>query len=128
MKQLLIDGKDREDTVWLCISSWRGMSIGAVHYYGRFQPGTKPGEKYTEIDLEHPMSAKEAERLNFLHNQGKEKIIFCYEEGEMTQGFDSRQDVIDRAIAIWRDEFPNHKRLVLGDSGYYEPQDVLDER
>ena len=112
-----MDRRLREAMIHLRITSYRGISIGASHYYGELQ---FPCYDRGSITLEHPMSARDASRRN--KESGYDFPI--HKAGELTKGFQSEQAVINWALAHWQ-EYGDEPFLVDGSTGYSEPKPVL---
>lgn len=103
--------------VYLEVSTLRGVSFGAVHFYGKLVCGQKV------IELEHPLTRAQAEKLN----KGEQGFSFLvYKPGDLYRGFDERQDVIDFGTESFKENFDESADLlVLGRAVYAEPQPVL---
>jgi hypothetical protein len=125
---------DLEDRTWhLTVETWRGISIGAVHYYGRIHqpqpdsltyPLSKDGQRlYGSITVEAPLTVEQAEALS-KHDH------WHWEPGDVTARFDTREEVIARAIETWRPiaRARGGGRLVLGHAAFLnEAKPVLAE-
>lgn len=107
-----------KDEVYIEITSFIGVSIGAKHYYGHLI-GYKDGE-YTSIELYNCLSAREARKLN-----RDSWFDAAFREGDMYAGFDTKDDIINLALVKWKHYFPDASILVLGDIAYGKPQEVL---
>jgi hypothetical protein len=94
--------------VHLDISSWRGISIGAVHFYGKLIWDDKT-EKYSvgTLELKRPMTAKEA----LLRNKADEKRII--KPGVSTYQFNTEADVLRYGIKAFNQKFKD-SLLMLG--------------
>src|SRR3990167_6329937 len=103
--------------VYLKITSWAGISIGAIHYYGEL----KARNPYRAIELNRTLTAASARRLTKQH--GKD---FQYRAGYETIGFETEQEIIDLAIKTYKTHFPEATVLILGDPVYAEPQKIID--
>lgn len=99
--------------VYLEISSWEGMSLGAVHYYGKLHHDGK------EIRLKKFLSAADAEYLS-------KKDNWRWKEGDSTERFRSKRELVGLALEVWRKRFSGAVILVEGNHCYAEPQTVLD--
>lgn len=109
--------------VFLEISSWVGISIGAVHAYGKLV--WHDGAELKHLELEHPMSAKEAAYYN------KEMAARGYNScrkkpGDPSTDFSDDAAVIRAAKAtvrrLWLD---GRTWLILGSCGTMSAQPVL---
>jgi len=105
---------DEKRVVYLEITSWIGMSIGATHYYGELKCGDK------KVDLLHPLTRKEAANLN------KESLFdYMYKAGENYPGYVNRDKLIKQAIKTFIDHFPTADILISGRSYCADPQEIL---
>jgi hypothetical protein len=106
-----------ENIVFLKITSWYGISVGAEHYYGKLTD-FKTNEN---IELTYPLTKEDAKYLN-----KKEKIEdeIGYEEGEESERFRNEEAVIERAKKQFKILFPKATILVRGTSDP-NPQEVL---
>lgn len=104
--------------VCLEVSSWVGISIGASHCYGHLK-GYNGGE-FRCHEISRKLSDQEAKILNEIDRHES------YEEGSETERFNDEQSVINEAVKIWRDFFPNAKILVNGQFAILEPKTILD--
>jgi hypothetical protein len=103
--------------VFIEITSWQGISLGATHYYGKLK-GYDDNNEVLFIDIEKPLGEKEAKKLS-------KKDDFTYREGTLTARFDSKQEVIDIAIEKWKTYFPNAEFLIQGEWAIADPQNCL---
>jgi hypothetical protein len=103
--------------VYLEVSSWRGLSIGAQHYYGSLV-GHAP--EYKRVELYRTLTQADADRLTDRRNDG-----YKYREGGRTNGFDTPGDVAQFAVKHWREHFPGGKILLKGSAASYEPHTPL---
>lgn len=110
--------------VFLNITSWVDISIGAEHYYGSLNKKTPgPGWKDKRVNVQRELSKKEAEELN-----KKDGSRFrLYEAGDKTDRFKTKEAVIRAAKKQFRKEFPRAKYLMQtpGTLAVAEPQEVL---
>jgi hypothetical protein len=111
-------------SVCLQISTWIG-SIGAEHYYGHLKGHDVNGE-YQSIELEWPLSQKMATYLNKKEGTRTGETYSFYRKGQPTYRFDTKQEVRDWAIKVWRDHFPGCDILLEGGYSYHEPKWCLD--
>ena len=96
---------------YLEISNWTGLSLGAVHYYGKL---VCDGQR---IQLKKELSRAEA---LFLSRD------WHWEKGDTTERFCMKGELKDLAIRTWRDHFPDAIMLIEGRAWLVEPQHVLD--
>ena len=90
----------------LDISSWVGISIGADHVYGKI---CYQGD---EISVMRILTKEDAHRLNI---KDKTEIGFAmYSEGEECKRFDTRSELIKKAIEIVKEKYPQVDLLLRG--------------
>jgi hypothetical protein len=122
-----LEWDQRIENVWLEISSWRGMSIGATHFYGTLHhpctcsrfPCPHP---ISRTDLEHVLTTQEAKELTKLHNDGSlfGPGVYKYKKGDTSRCFETKEEIIKLAIASYQEMFPDRKRLILGSPIYVD--------
>ena len=98
--------------VYLEISSYRYIGLGR-HYYGRLHCGNK------HIDVTRKLGAPEAA---VIRSQTGQKWPCA---GDTSIAFHLEDDVVIRALQVWRDEFPEGILLIRGSAVYAEPQRAL---
>ena len=103
--------------IYLKITSWAGISIGAIHFYGEL----RARNPYRVIELKRTLTTASARRLTKQH--GKD---FQYRVGYQTIGFETEQEIIDLAIKTYKTHFPDATILIRGDPVYAEPQEIID--
>ena len=103
--------------IYLKITTWRGMSLGAVHYYGKLNSNNYDDKS---IELRKKMTSHEAAKLNKLHGYGS-----LYKAGSSTEGFDTKDEIIELAMREFKNHYPNVRILILGDAVYSEPKKIL---
>ena len=97
------------------ITSYRGISSDAIHYYGRFQTTSD----FERLELKRPITKEELEKYP--------DRFYCYEEGDMINAFNTWRDVIDAGAKVAKekgidlngvavDGIPNTKRLLYCDA------------
>lgn len=118
-------------TIFLKITSFRGISLGASHYYGTLRAPCNcsklPCGCKTQIQLERKLTASQAKELTKLQNDGSLLgFKYTWKSGDETSCFDSKEDIKQFAVQTWRQHFPSRTRLVLGDpiENGYEILDV----
>ena len=101
--------------VHLDITSWVGISIGATHSYGELH-GLDEKENYKTVRLKFPMTAGQAKRMN-----KKERFDFPgrkhyrnHQPGEITDCFETKEQIIEQAKSEWLEYFPHGEILYLG--------------
>jgi len=68
-----------------------------VHYYGQLLSAGK------RVELTRILTGRQASALNKAHGEGSH-----YRAGHIYHGFDSREDVINQALATWRRLTPGY--------------------
>jgi len=97
--------------VVLHISSFVGISPGAIHYYGSLNSRSKT------IELKYILTDKTAELLS--------KKDYCYKAGMKTERFSSEKDIRRVARREWKKNFPDSIVLLEGSSSCVDPQKCL---
>jgi len=92
------------------VSSWRGISIGAVHWYCELIVEDGTDTKY--IKMVRPLTAKEVAVMN--KERRERGYTGHHSVGEATEGFITEQEAIKAGI----DFFSAHYKGVLFDSGH----------
>lgn len=105
-----------DNRVTLEISCWKGISLGATHYYGSLVGYNN--EEYCRYDIEKVMTQADAKRLS-------KKDSFKYREGNKTTRFETKEEIRQLALAQWKQLFPNGTVLLEGRSAYADPQKCL---
>ncbi len=121
--------------VILEISSWAGISIGAIHYYGKLMfddPAKKvvDGEGYTtcsgltSVNMERTLTSIELKVENAqLQSVG---LSARYRVGDTTTGFITEQDAINAAIKYFNEHFDvNQSVLYKGSYASYSAWQTL---
>lgn len=103
------------DDVYLEITTWAGISFGAMHYYGHLK-GYVQTNQYESVELERVLTADQAAKMNSDRRKMMpgERDPFLYRTGYSTGCFDTEDEVRDAAKKSWRKHFPLAKRLVEG--------------
>jgi len=110
--------------VWLKITSFVGISPGAVHIYGElFRDGNFDG-----VDLTRTLTVAAARKLNKWYRQqsGGAGSGFTYRAGGTTTGFENEEEVVALAITTYKDHLPGAEVLIKGHQAFADPQPVLD--
>lgn len=110
--------------VTLEITCWKGMSIGATHYYGHLKGYI--GEEYKSVELEYKMTASQAAKLNKKDEQLTRSSGGLYSRGSVSTRFDTEEQIIKLALKVYKQHFPGADVLILGHSYIAEPQLILD--
>lgn len=132
IRQALSGEEARSRAVWLEITSWRGTSFGAVHYYGalcinhgcsKFPCGCT--REYT-VDLKRKLTASQAKELTKLQNDNSLLGVgYRWQAGAETKCFDSKEDIVLMATRVYQEVFPDKTLLLLGSNVYVYPDAIL---
>jgi len=98
---------------YLDISNWTGISIGAVHWYGKLQIDHLGKREDERIELLQPMSQKRIRTLNREHG------FAMYQKGNTTHQFDTEQEVVDFGIQTFKSGYKGV--LMRGSIGSFTP-------
>jgi len=112
--------------VTLEIGTWRGMSIGAVHYYGKLV-FYDSDLNIIDVDIHRILDEESAFRLTKQTNRSRNPdhwIDFSAEDS--TKCFDSKGEIREIAKKIWRDHCPDGDILIEGMFAVGDPQEVID--
>lgn len=109
--------------VFLEISSWVGISGGAIHVYGKLV-GHDTNGKRVNIELERPIGQEEAKALN-QKDYGKDAYLCMWDEGDTTIRFNTVQELHTFAKKGFKENFPNGKVLIEGRSYALDPELIL---
>jgi len=96
--------------VFLEVTSWRGISIGAEHYYGHLI--SYNGEGLDKVELKRKLTAKDAVALN-----KKDSSITSHSRwkaGEEVGRFDTREQVKVAALKAFAERFNSDDILLMG--------------
>lgn len=99
----------------LDITSWRGISIGAVHWYAELiiHDETAPyGSRH--IEMKRPITASEAKQMN-LADKERGLLSSRYRAAYMTEGFNTEEEAIEAGKVYFNSHYEGV--LFLGDSG-----------
>jgi hypothetical protein len=107
-----------DNIVFLTVTSFKGTSIGATHWYGRLR--TCSGEE--QCDVLHTLSKVEAKILSKKRGMSEDT---GYSSGEKVEGFDTREAVIRTAKRQYKKHFPLATVLIIGRCSVADPQRVL---
>ena len=103
--------------VYLEITSWIGISIDAMHFYGSLKGHIN--DDFRSIELLHALTIEEAKVVS-------KASSIRFSPGDMYNGFLNKQDIINLALKIYKDRFPQAEVLVLGRIAIADPQEILD--
>jgi len=114
--------------VFLDVTSWIGISLGAEHHYGRLSFEVRPQkldniDKYKEVELKRRLGAKEVKDLN---KKDSSLGLSMYGVGEKTHRFNSQVAVFVEARKVWRKKFPKAHILIDGQTGIIQPQRIME--
>ena len=96
----------------LNIQSWVGISIGAVHCYGKF---CYNGER---IEIKRILTYVDADKLN-------KGDYSCYEAGDKCTRFDTEKEIIDLTIKLLEKEYPQVDLLLARDGASVSVNEAL---
>lgn len=102
--------------VYLEITTWIGVSLGAMHFYGELVGYID--DEYTKVELKRKLTSAAVKEL---HEYGWSSV----RAGDLFHGFDTRDDIRDEALATWQEHFPAALVLLEGRSAIGNPQKVL---
>lgn len=109
----------------LIIDSWRGVSIGAIHYYGKLSFSDADGN-YQRIELRRTLDTDAAFKLTKQKNHSKNPDYWIdFSTGDTTECFDTEKELRDLAIATWKDHCPDAQLLICGQYACGDPQEIL---
>jgi len=97
--------------IHLYITSFIGVSPGAVHYYGSLK-------SKKSIELKKKVKQSDLKALNGSHP--------TYRVGNITTRFNSEKEIIRLAIKTYKEHFKNATVLCLGNTTFIEPKKILD--
>lgn len=109
----------------LKISSYTYIGgIGAEHFYGKIVFDNR-AERYgfSEVELKHPLSEKEALYLN-KKDQTRGIDFTRYKTGELSEKFWTEKEV-EAAALRWMQQNEPKDILVKGERSYYEPKKII---
>jgi hypothetical protein len=109
-------------TVKLEILSYRGVSIGAEHWYGYLQYYTKDG-KFKRDKIRYKISSRDAKELN--KKDDTRFGSFRWKKGMESSRFADRYSLIERAIEIFNEEFVPKGYTILLKGTHADPCEVL---
>lgn len=94
----------------LNISSWRGISPEAVHFYGTFYYGDE-----RDIKVEKILTQKEADTLNAYERMNSPSYLHMdYQKGDTTERFDNWDEIINVVVKMLEKEYPQVDLLFEG--------------
>lgn len=97
----------------LNISSWRGISIGAVHWYAELiVDDEKEPYGWKRIKLQRPLTSAEAKAMN-LEKKRQGYLSSNYRAGNLTEGFNTEEEAIAEGIKVFKISYDGV--LFLGD-------------
>jgi len=101
--------------VYLSIYDYIGITLGATHYHGEL----RSNNPHIMVELKKSLTKAGAIKLN------KKSNTSVFKAGDMTEGFDSEEEVRLTALNTWKNYFPDGKILLEGSMSYHEPKEVL---
>lgn len=94
------------------VSTWQGISIGAVHWYCKVIVEENDTD-VERVEIQRPLTAKEAATLN--KEEQERGLLFSHNKaGDLTEGFITEEE----AIKAGTDYFASKYKGVLYDGGY----------
>ena len=94
--------------VTLVITTYSGLSIGAIHYYGvLYYHDEKTNLETTEVN--HKLTVAEARHLRKLDSE----YGYSWRAGEITSRFETREDVIKSAYELFKKLFSDRENAIL---------------
>ena len=93
-------------TIFLEISTWAGISLGAEHFYGKLRNSSFD----KTVELLRKLTTVECIHLNKKDNY----LGLRYREGELTERFESPDLIRTLAINTWKEHYPDGEILVEG--------------
>ena len=110
-----------DNVVVLEITSFIGLSSNAMHYYGKLVGYLGNAKK--EIRLDRTLRKSDAIELTKHYRKDNTRGRgFIFRPGMSFSGFNSRDDVIEKAIEVFNSDFPDGDILVEDD-----PNEVVDQ-
>lgn len=107
------------------IDTWRGISFGAQHYYGHLYYYDEDGE-YCKHEIKRTLTKEAADKLTKQKNVNvSPKWFRCYEAGQEVGEFDSKSEIREIALKIWKDLLPSAVLLFEGRDAVASPQEVI---
>lgn len=100
--------------VYLEITTWVGVGIGAMHYYGSLK------DRDNTVELKTILTQKQATQMNRLRDYND------YKKGDEYSGFWSQDEVRKEAVKQWKAQFPHSTLLIEGRSSVRGPQPILE--
>ena len=106
---------------YLRTTTWAGVGIGAIHYYGKLIYG----DEREDIEIVHELTQKDADQLNL--DDPTDIRGNPYKEGEFSSRFLDEHSVIMAGIEMFQGEVEpkGYNVLLLGDSFTLDPQPML---
>lgn len=104
------------EIVYLEISSWQGISFGAVHWYGEL----KDRNGNLLMELEYPLTESQALARNLVESGIR------WHCGDLIRGWDDEVKLIAFAIKNYKQLVPGATILFCGNPAVADPQKVLD--
>ncbi len=104
----------QQQVAYLEINSWRGISIGAKHWYGTLKWGD------SRVELTRILSKEDAVVLN--KQRGDD---YVYRAGDVTNAFDSEYSVRLHAVRYITEHLLEIKVLLEGSRATIEPKEVV---
>lgn len=112
----------KSKVVYLDISTWRGRSIGATHYYAELHPSNRYGWNSTDesVNLYRTLTAKTAREEN---DKSGRKFM---SKGDEARGWNSKNAIRKYALKEYKKLYPEAEFLLEGRITSLEPVRCLD--
>lgn len=107
-------------TVYLEIASWQGISMGAQHYYGELVSREEDGHR--TVKLTRILTSRQAAKANRYRSSDS---FLNVKAGQESEGFDEKEEIIELALKVWLNHFPDAQILIQGRITVAEPQEIL---
>lgn len=113
----------RAKWVFLEITTWIGTgALGAQHYYGNLKIEGWYDDDSRSIELTRILTTRQAVRAN-RYRSSDDPLRVC--PGDVSSGFDDKDEIRKLALSMWRERFPEAEILVEGRTSIAEPIEVL---
>lgn len=108
-------GDEEMRPVFVEITSWKGISIGADHYYVKVV-WYDDNDKYHREEIDDILTGKHAEILNKRERNKAVGYRYTYKKGDRIRGFWTRKDAEKKAIKWIEKNIPEHEIILTGSS------------
>ncbi len=111
-----------DNVAHLNITSWRNISFGAIHFYGKLYYGNE------KIEISAPMTKYDVKKMNETDRDfGREEncLLGGYKIGDKTTRFDDEKTIINLAVKLIKKSFPSVDILLSGEGTCVSVNDVF---